>query len=339
MLNPFTARLGGYLGLGLALALALPPWFLPQNTGRLAEPEGVVYALPAGDQAAWPPECRTGELPSLAPDHLEGFPMTVRALAAAGRRPGVDGGTSLPGGEAEGLAIYFGRPNQGQFCFRQGEGVYLLRFAPAEAPASAGVDWRLLRTVAGGIFLLLGFWFMSRGYGRARGLAVNPRAAVMVGDAVFAVALAVGISGPLDWVGENLLGQKPLWDEALQFTLSVMYLPCLFFMAWFAANLSGQSLEATAQGVTWHGPLGSQFLPWDQIMGLELRDSHVMVSRVGLLTARRLQTRLVFRLAGDREVALFEPGTKRRKRLILEALGAYAPPRLARDLHAVAQGW
>ena len=197
----------------------------------------------------------------------------------------------------------------------------------------------LARIVCGAVLLLLGAWLLWPVYGPKPGMAINALGSVIFADVLFGLAMGVLSAGPLDYALERWLGLLPLLDEALMATLSLMYLPCLFILAGMAANMGGQSLEVNGEGVIWHGPGSSRFLDWNQIIGLKLRDSHVPVGRMGILLPRRLQTKLVFDLADNSDVELFEPGTRRRKEAILDSLEQNAPERLRPDLKSIRQQW
>ena len=199
------------------------------------------------------------------------------------------------------------------------------------------VSW--IRKIIGAVLFILGLWILRRAYAPRRGMEITPRWAVVFSDIVFVLAMGVLAAGPFDYALQNWLGLLPLMDEPLQVTLAIMYLPCLFFLAWMAANLGGQSLEVSSKGVTWYGPTTSRLLVWDDIRSLNLRNSYVMVSRVGMPMPRRLQTKLVFELAGDQEQEMFEPGTKQRKQCLLAALTEYAPNRLRSDLGRISKEW
>jgi len=94
----------------------------------------------------------------------------------------------------------------------------------------------------------------------------------------------------------------------------------------------------TVEGLTWHGPGDSRFLPWEQVRGLALHETYVAVSRVGLVVPKRLQTKLVIK-GMEKDIYLYEPGLKRTKRGIVAAFRQYGPPRLGADLERVALDW
>ncbi len=197
----------------------------------------------------------------------------------------------------------------------------------------------LARKIGGGALILLGLWLLHGSYGRVPGIRINPAWAAVFADTMFVLGMGVLSAGPLDYILENWFGLLPFLEDALQFTFAVMYLPCLFFLSWMAANMAGQSLEAGPKGVTWHGPGPSRFMPWESITGLDLRSSYVVVRRVGFFMPRRLQTKLVFRLGGEDVQELFEPGTRARKKAVLTALAESAPERLAPDLSRITEEW
>jgi hypothetical protein len=201
----------------------------------------------------------------------------------------------------------------------------------------AGISWA--RKICGLLLLIWGLWLMRGIFSKRPGIRINPQGAVLFADTVFVIAMAVLSAGLVDYALQEWFGLIPLLDEALQVTFCMMYLPCLLFLANMAANMGGQSLQVTHEGVTWYGPGSKRILSWDDITGLDLRSSYVMVGRLGLPMPRKLQTKLVFKLAGDDEQELFEPGTSYRKGLILEALGRAIPTRLQNDLNRIIQEW
>ena len=200
-----------------------------------------------------------------------------------------------------------------------------------------GISWG--RKIAGMLLLIWGLWLMRGIFIKRPGIRINPQGAVLFGDTMFVLGMGVLSLGPVDLVMQHWVGLVPLIEEAFQVTFSIMYLPCLLFLTYTTANMGGQSLQVTQQGVIWHGPVSRRVLKWDKITGLDLRSDYVMVNRVGLPMPRRLQTRLVFKLGGDEEITLFEPGTQLRKSMILAALGKHIPARLGEDLDRIVHKW
>ena len=186
--------------------------------------------------------------------------------------------------------------------------------------------------------LLAGVWVMTKGYVSRRGFVVTPRWGVVFADVMFTLACGAMAFGMLEYCLAGWLASPPLLDEGVQVVMSWMLLPFAAFTAFYAANMAAQSLEVTQEGITWHGPGDSRFLPWEQVRGLELHDTYVAVSRVGMVMPKRLQTKLVIRAQKD-DIYLYEPGLKRTKRGIVAALRHYGPARLGADLERISLDW
>ena len=197
-----------------------------------------------------------------------------------------------------------------------------------------------IKLAAALVLALLGLWWGRGIYRQGPGITVNPVWAGVFGDVIFILALGFGALGLVQYLQVRWLGTIPLsfMDEALQVICSLMYLPCLLIMAWFVSNFVGQSLEVKPEGLVWHGPGGFREMAWDDILGFELKESNLLVSRGGVVLPRRLQTLLVIKTEqGD--VLLFEPGLRSTKKKIVGALEEMAPARLQADIQRLAQEW
>ena len=118
---------------------------------------------------------------------------------------------------------------------------------------------------------------MGGAYRVGPGIRLNPMWAAVFADLAFILAAGFGAYCITDYTMSELLGALAQMDEALQVVCSLMYLPCLLFLAAFAARMGCQTLEITPEAVTRHGPGGRRMLPWERIQGFELKNSHVMV--------------------------------------------------------------
>jgi len=195
-----------------------------------------------------------------------------------------------------------------------------------------------VKTAAAALLLLIGVWLARGVYRRGPGIAINPVWAGVFADLVFILALGFAALGLVDYFQVNWLGAMPLMDEALRAATSLMYLPCLLLMAWFAGNLAGQSLEITPAGLVRRGPGGEEKMSWDDILGFELKDSNLLTARGDMVLPRRLQTLLVIKTKQG-EAAVFEPGRRSTKKKIIAALGETAPKRLRADIQRAAEQW
>ncbi len=188
------------------------------------------------------------------------------------------------------------------------------------------------------LLILIGLWLARDIYRRGPGISINPLWAGLFGDTVFILFLGFGALGVVDYLQVRWLHTIPRLDEAHRMVFSLMYLPCLIFMAWFVSNMVGQSLEVKQRGLVRHGPDESQEMAWEDIRGFELKESNLLVARGDVVLPRRLQTLLVIKTS-QAEVILFEPGRRSIKRKIVRALAEQAPPRLQADIDKLAQDW
>ena len=194
------------------------------------------------------------------------------------------------------------------------------------------------RMIAAGLLFILGLWVMRKAYLVGPGIRLNPQWAALFTDTAFILTAGFGAYCITDLVLSDLLGALAQMDEAVQVVCAVMYLPSLLFLAFFAARLACQTLEITPTAVTRHGPGGRRMLPWENIQGFELQDTHVLVGRVGILMPRKLQTMLVIK-AEEGDVAVVEPGMQAIKQKLVSELGKMAPPRLQDDIQQLSLDW
>jgi hypothetical protein len=197
----------------------------------------------------------------------------------------------------------------------------------------------IARTVIGALLLIFGLIKLCKTYIRHPGIHINPSWAPVFGDTVFVICMGVLSLGLLDYIWENWLGLMSLMEEAFQVTFAIMYLPCLIIFTRQTANMASQSLEVSAEGVTWYGPASSRTMAWENITGLDLRSTYVLVGRLGFFMPRRLMTKLVFKLGEQDDQELYEPGTRTRKDEILRNLQQHAPPRLRGDFTRIWEEW
>lgn len=187
--------------------------------------------------------------------------------------------------------------------------------------------------------LIAGLWLARGIYPRLPGLAINPRWTGVTADIMFGLASAAMAYAVVEYALIDGLGTQPGWvDEAVRVVGSWMYLPATAFMSFFAANMTGQSIEITDEGIIKYGPGGREEAAWDEITGLTAKDSYVMVGRMGLPMPRKLQTKLVVKLEGD-ELVFYEPGLRSIKAEILDRLRNRVPERLQADLDEVEARW
>ena len=211
----------------------------------------------------------------------------------------------------------------------------LVLWASEHAPRGAALPVGLTLAALG---FLAGVWVMTKGYVSRRGFVVTPRWGVVFADVMFTLACGAMAFGMLEYCLAGWLAAPSLLDEGVQVVMSWMLVPFAAFTAFYAANMAAQSLEVNQEGLIWHGPSESCFIPWDDVRGLKLHDTYVAVSRVGRVMPKRLQTKLVIKGPAE-DIHLYEPGLKRTKRDIVAAIQHHGPPRLGSDLERIALDW
>jgi hypothetical protein len=202
------------------------------------------------------------------------------------------------------------------------------------------LNWLMwLRLILAGVCLVLGFGIMRGCYGKKPGISINPNWVGRFCDTMFILFTAAGAYAVLAFAQKEYLSVTPILnDEAVLVVMSAMYAPVLIFLAFYASNMAGQSLEVTQQGLVRHGPGKSISIPWNKIKGLYIRDTHIPLVRGGVALPRKLQTKLVIELEDD-QVEIFEPAHKSIKINIVQSIARKGPERLAAYLKDIQEKW
>ncbi len=158
--------------------------------------------------------------------------------------------------------------------------------------------------------LAAGLWLLIGCYRSRPGIAVNPPWSVVVGDAVFCIALSAGGLGAVDVARVELLELKPwLEDFALREVSAMMLLPAAGIFGAVTSLMGGASVQSGPEGITLHGASKAGPVAWAEITGFELRQMDIANLRGGIPIKQKLQTALVIK-AGDEEISIWEPGTR-----------------------------
>ncbi|KIX14019.1 hypothetical protein [Dethiosulfatarculus sandiegensis] len=202
------------------------------------------------------------------------------------------------------------------------------------------LDWLMwLRLVLAACFLAFGWRFISGCYGKKPGISINPSWVGVFTDTMFILFTAAGAYAILAYYQKEYLAVTPILDDqAVLVVMSAMYVPVLIFLAFYASNLAGQSLEVTRSGLVRHGPGKSINMPWEKIRGFSLRETQIPLVRGGVALPRKLQTKLVIELDND-QVEVFEPANKSIKLNILLTIAEKGPDRLEPDLKKISEKW
>ncbi len=208
-------------------------------------------------------------------------------------------------------------------------------------PAKIKISWfNPARYSLGLVFLLLGLGF-ARKLGRSLpGIRLNPRWASYVGDGFFIAFIALGAFLILDALMAIVAGMKPAlkYDRGIFYMMTVSFFPVTAFFVWFATQLMGQSLAVTPEKVIVYTYGKPDPIPWEDIRGFDLKETHVAVERGGFMMPRKLQTKLVIQTTRG-AIELVEAGTKKIKERIIRELKRNAPDRLKGDIANVGEKW
>ncbi len=208
-------------------------------------------------------------------------------------------------------------------------------------PAKIKISWfNPARYLLGLIFLLLGLGF-ARKLGRSLpGIRLNPRWAGIVGDGFFIAFIALGAFLILDTLMAIVVGMKPAlkYDRGIFYMMTVAFFPVTAFFAWFAIQLMGQSLAVTPEEVIVYTYGKPDPIPWEDVRGFDLKETHVAVERDGFMMPRKLQTKLVIQTTRG-AIELVEAGTKEIKERIIRELKRNAPDRLKEEIEGLGKVW
>ena len=205
-------------------------------------------------------------------------------------------------------------------------------------PWSLRTPWlRQTARAIGVVVLIFGFLLAVASY---RAIAARPGIPVaspwlaVFCDLISLVAGLIFVAVVIDtlWVGPlgqpSLLGLHPEWPSAVPITglhfvsLLVVFTALPLLTLWFT-SLSGQRIQIDAERVTSHGALGSTSIPWQDLEQVRLRAQRNPFSFT-VVDFRKLQK--VLDLEGAKvSVTINEPGSRQRKREILNTLLLHVP--------------
>jgi hypothetical protein len=221
----------------------------------------------------------------------------------------------------------------------------------------ATVEWSLktpwLRQTAGAVGAIAAFLGLCLGVASYRFAAARPGISVaspwftvfsdvinLIGASIFTV-LAIDTL----WVGPlgqpSLIGLKPEWPSTQPITglhfisVPVVLVVLPLFTLW-VTSLAAQRIHVDVDGVTSFGALGALSISWHDLEHIRLREQKNPFAFT-VVDFRSLQK--VVDLEGAKSsVTINEPGSRKRKKEILEALRLYAPED-KRDLIKILEAW
>lgn len=197
--------------------------------------------------------------------------------------------------------------------------------------------FRLVAGAFGGVAVFLGLYLGIASY---RSISARPGIPVaspwlavfcdvisLIGASIFTV-LAIDTL----WVGPigqpSLIGLHPEWPitepiTGLHFISVPIVLVVLPLLTLWFTSLSAQRIQVDAERVTSHGALGSISVAWQDLERVRLREQKNPFAFT-VVDFRSLQ-KVVDLEGGEHSVTINEPGSRKRKREILDALRLYAP--------------
>jgi len=205
---------------------------------------------------------------------------------------------------------------------------------------SMNIEWfKIGRYLFAAVFLFTGLFAMRGIYRKCPGINLNPGWTAIIGDGIFILFVSFGAYCLIEYgMSKSFEMTSFIDDPVVRGICSIAYLPFTAFCALFAANQFSQSVEVENEGLRLHYPDGSKVLIWEDIQGFDLKESYTIVSRVGVMLPRKLQTKLIIQTTGGM-TSLVEPGFKETKRRLISAIKDKAPERLQSDLEKVSEAW
>ena len=193
------------------------------------------------------------------------------------------------------------------------------------------------------ILFFLGIVILQKSYKHLAGIHINTNTTIILVDVISIFFLSIAAY----CVWAFLLHQLPdikiyLYDyDGDRFSLDMIalfFIPVTAILAFFASNISGQSIEIDKKGITIHYPGSSRHFKWNDIKHLKTSETFTVTGQEGMLAPRKFQTKLLVK-GQNSSIELFEPGLKKTKKKIITALQQFAPKQLQDDIIHLAKAW
>ncbi len=188
-------------------------------------------------------------------------------------------------------------------------------------------------------FLLLGLGFAKKMIQSGLDIPLDAPWVVYLRDGIFTLFLAIGDFFVLDQLMTHMFHTIPVFqvDRIVFDMVTIGIVPVTAFCAWFASRQQ-QYLRIAAEGITLMTSGDSNFIPWGDIQGFEVKDSHILMGEEDWAAPRALQRHLVIQTSRE-PINVVEPTFKGTKKKILGNLKSMAPPHLYADIARVAGQW
>jgi len=205
-------------------------------------------------------------------------------------------------------------------------------------PWSMKTPWlRLIAGAIGGVAAFLGLFLAVASYGKTAarpGIPVASPWLMVFCDAISLIGASIFTVLAIDtlWVGPigqpSLIGLQPEWPTTQPITglhfisIPIMLVVLPLLTLWFT-SLTAQRIHVDVERVTSFGALGSISIAWQDLERVNLREQKNPFAFT-VVDFRSLQ-KVVDLEGGDYSVTINEPGSRKRKRKILDALRLHAP--------------
>ena len=207
-----------------------------------------------------------------------------------------------------------------------------------EVPWSLKTPWlRLIAGAIGGVAAFLGLFLGIASYRSTTarpGIPVASPWLIVFCDVISLIGASIFTVLAIDtlWVGPigqpSLIGLHPEWPitdpiTGLHFISVPIVLVVLPLLTLWFTSLSAQRIQVDVERVTSHGALGSISIAWKDLERVHLREQKNPFAFT-VVDFRSLQ-KVVDLEGGEHSVTINEPGSRKRKKEILDALRRHAP--------------
>ena len=138
---------------------------------------------------------------------------------------------------------------------------------------------------------------------------------------------------------ERLFETEPiLGDETLSYVAAIVGAGTALALAYFTSELAESRLVVSDQEIVLTGLFAPESVRWGDVEAFSLRDSYLMVGRLGFMVPRRFRRNLRIDTT-EMPIYVKEPPRQETRLRIFTELRLAAPERLHEDLDEIAGAW
>ncbi len=223
-------------------------------------------------------------------------------------------------------------------------GRYVCKGWVETVPTIVPMEVKHLRTggrIVGGLFLLLGLFFLKGCYARpsSAGIYIGKRSAILIWDVIIIVVQVVFALWLLDTIFAQVFHTTPDWNETLTrgmgFFMMVLANPVLAFVT---TAMSLQILVITSETIGLKDLFGLTTVDWSDVEGFRVSQVFSPRRLGGIWTPKRVMKLLKID-AGTTALHVMEPPYKSTKKEIIAALMEHAPEKLKTSIAIASKEW